>query len=43
MAQIILPMAKGGPYVKDVYRDENTGEFSIAFAAPVLKNAVESF
>ncbi|MEK7789075.1 MAG: cache domain-containing protein, partial [Planctomycetota bacterium] len=28
---------KGGPYVKDVYRDENTGEFSIAFAAPVLK------
>src|SRR3989337_2053313 len=28
---------KGGPYVKDVYRDENTGEFSIAFAAPVQK------
>ncbi|MBU6391726.1 MAG: PAS domain S-box protein [Planctomycetota bacterium] len=28
---------KGGPYIKDVYRDENTGEFSIAFAAPVLK------
>ena len=28
---------KGGPYVKDVYIDENTGEFSIAFAAPVLK------
>lgn len=27
---------KGGPYVKDVYRDENTGEYSIAFAAPVL-------
>ena len=23
---------KGGPYVKDVYRDENTGEYSIAFA-----------
>ena len=34
---------KGGPYVKDVYRDENTGEYSIAFAAPVLKSAVESF
>ncbi|MBI2472728.1 MAG: PAS domain S-box protein [Planctomycetes bacterium] len=28
---------KGGPYVKDVYIDENTGEFSIAFAAPVLR------
>src|SRR3990167_1884604 len=28
---------KGGPYVKDVYRDENTGEYSIAFAAPVQK------
>ena len=28
---------KEGPYVKDVYRDENTGEFSIAFAAPVLR------
>lgn len=25
------------PYVKDVYRDGNTGEYSIAFAAPVLK------
>lgn len=28
---------KGGPYVKDVYRDENTGEYSIAFAAPVQR------
>ena len=28
---------KEGPYVKDVYRDENTGEYSLAFAAPVLK------
>src|SRR5574341_1264306 len=28
---------KGGPYIKDVYRDETTGAFSIAFAAPVLK------
>src|SRR3989339_281184 len=28
---------KEGPYVKDVYMDENTGEYSLAFAAPVLK------
>ena len=28
---------KKGTYVKDVYRDENTGEYSIAFAAPVLR------
>src|SRR3989339_529786 len=34
---------KGGPYVKDVYRDENTGEFSIAFAAPVLKKRSGKF
>ena len=34
---------KGGPYVKDVYRDENTGEFSIAFAAPVQKKRSGKF
>ncbi|KAA0242234.1 MAG: sensor histidine kinase [Candidatus Brocadia sp. AMX2] len=28
---------KQGPYVKDVYMDENTGEYSMAFAAPILK------
>src|SRR5574341_406585 len=28
---------KDSPYVKDVYVDENTKEYSIAFAAPVLK------
>lgn len=28
---------KEGPYVKDVYMDENTGEYSMAFAAPILK------
>ncbi len=27
---------KNAPYIKDVYKDENTGEYSIAFAAPVL-------
>ncbi|MDN3514741.1 MAG: ATP-binding protein [Candidatus Brocadia sp.] len=29
--------AKKGPYVKDVYIEENTGEYSMAFAAPILK------
>lgn len=28
---------KAGTYVKDVYRDEGTGEYSMAFAAPILK------
>lgn len=34
---------KKGPYVKDVYRDENTGEHSIAFAAPILKKLGRKF
>lgn len=32
---------KEGPYVKDVYRYKNTGEFSMAFAAPILKKSEE--
>lgn len=32
---------KDGPYVKDVYRDKNTGEYSMAFAAPILKKSEE--
>ncbi len=34
---------KGGPYVKDVYADEDTGEYSIAFAAPILKKGGGKF
>ncbi len=34
---------KEGPYVKDVYVDENTGECSIAFAAPILKKRGRKF
>lgn len=34
---------KEGPYVKDVYVDENTGEYSIAFAAPILKKRGRNF
>src|SRR3989339_671976 len=34
---------KDGPYVKDVYADENTREYSIAFAAPVLKKRSGKF
>lgn len=34
---------KKGPYVKDVYIDENTGESSIAFAAPILKKRSGKF
>ncbi|HHT9128798.1 MAG TPA: cache domain-containing protein, partial [Candidatus Wujingus californicus] len=34
---------KHGTYVKDVYMDENTGEYSIAFAAPVLKKRGDKF
>ncbi len=34
---------KEGPYVKDVYRDENTGEYSMAFAAPILKKRSGKF
>ena len=34
---------KKGTYVKDVYRDENTGEYSIAFAAPVLRKRSGKF
>ncbi|WKZ19734.1 MAG: ATP-binding protein [Candidatus Jettenia sp. CY-1] len=34
---------KKGPYVKDVYMDENTGEYSIAFAAPILKKRNRKF
>lgn len=32
---------KKGPYVKDVYRDKNTGEYSMAFAAPIMKKSEE--
>ena len=32
---------KEGPYVKDVYIDKNTGEYSMAFAAPILKKNEE--
>jgi PAS domain S-box len=32
---------KEGPYVKDVYRDRNAGEYSMAFAAPILKKSEE--
>jgi PAS domain S-box-containing protein len=32
---------KEGSYVKDVYRDKNTGEYSMAFAAPILKKSEE--
>lgn len=28
---------KAGTYVKDIYLDESTGEYSLAFAAPILK------
>jgi len=28
---------KKGPYIKDVYIDKNTGEYSMAFASPILK------
>ena len=34
---------KQGPYVKDVYMDENTGEYSMAFAAPILKKRSGKF
>ncbi|MCF6159026.1 MAG: sensor histidine kinase [wastewater metagenome] len=34
---------KEGPYIKDVYRDETTGEYSIAFAAPILKKRSKQF
>ncbi len=34
---------KKGPYVKDVYRDENTGEYSMSFAAPILKKRSGKF
>ncbi|GAX61381.1 signal transduction histidine kinase [Candidatus Scalindua japonica] len=32
---------KEDTYVKDVYRDNKTGEYSIAFAAPILKKSEE--
>ena len=32
---------KEGTYVKDVYRDKNTREYSMAFAAPILKKSEE--
>jgi len=32
---------KMNTYVKDVYRDKNTGEYSMAFAAPILKKSEE--
>jgi len=32
---------KEGPYVNDVYIDKNTGEYSMAFAAPILKKNEE--
>ncbi|MCF6156341.1 MAG: sensor histidine kinase [Candidatus Brocadia sp.] len=34
---------KEGPYVKDVYMDENTGEYSMAFATPILKKRSGKF
>lgn len=34
---------KEGTYVKDVYMDENTGEYSMAFAAPILKKRSGKF
>ncbi|MFN3532116.1 MAG: ATP-binding protein [Candidatus Brocadia sp.] len=34
---------KEGPYVKDIYVDENTGEYSMAFAAPILKKRSGKF
>ena len=34
---------KGGPYVKDVYRDENTGEYSIAFCSACAKKRSGKF
>lgn len=34
---------KEGPYVKDVYLDENTGEYSIGFAAPILHRQSKKF
>lgn len=34
---------KEGPYVKDVYMDEDTGEYSMAFAAPILKKRSGKF
>ncbi len=32
---------KMNTYVKDVYRDKNTGEYSMAFASPILKKSEE--
>ena len=31
------------PYVKDAYMDENTGQYSLAFAAPILKKGGGKF
>ncbi|MDR4504848.1 MAG: ATP-binding protein [Candidatus Scalindua sp.] len=33
---------KEGPYVKDVYRGRNRGEYSMAFSAPILKKSDET-
>ena len=34
---------KKGTYVKDVYRNENTGEYSMAFASPIMKKRTQKF
>lgn len=34
---------KEGPYVADVYRDEDTKEYSLAFAAPILEKQSKTY